>query len=114
MFVLALEHAGIEAREAPSADAALEVIEAGNWGAVVSDIRMPGMSGIDLVRKLRSRAATAKLPVLLMTTMNGPDGLVEAIEAGADDFLVKSARLEELVARVLALPIRVARMNGSR
>ena len=63
---------------------------------------LPGMSGTEVVRALRSRIATATLPVLLMTGSGDEDSVIEGLDAGADDFLPKPVRLDELVARVNA------------
>jgi EAL domain-containing protein (putative c-di-GMP-specific phosphodiesterase class I) len=63
---------------------------------------MPGMNGIDLVRTLRSRPETSTVPTILMTGFGDRDGVIEALDAGADDFLLKTVGLHEVVARVQA------------
>ena len=69
---------------------------------MVADLGMPGMNGIDLVRTLRRRPETSTLPFILMTGSEDAEGVIEALDAGADDFLPKPVRLDELVARVKA------------
>jgi len=101
---------GYEVLKALSAEAALEEIEASNPDLVVSDILMPGMDGYELCRRLRNDAATALLPVILVTSMEGHDERVKGLEAGADDFLSRPVNWEELFARVRSL-LRVKRLQ---
>ena len=102
LLAIALGRAGLATIQAPTAEKALELIANGRISVVVCDLRMPGMSGLELVRILRQGATTSTLPVLLMTGSGDSDSVIEGLEAGADDFLAKPVRLEELVARVRA------------
>jgi EAL domain-containing protein (putative c-di-GMP-specific phosphodiesterase class I)/DNA-binding response OmpR family regulator len=98
----ALRKAGLRTIEVATAEEALATIAAEPVGCVVADLRMPGMDGIDLVRSIRGRPETSTLPFILMTGYVGGGGAIEALEAGADDYLVKVVGLQELVARVQA------------
>jgi EAL domain-containing protein (putative c-di-GMP-specific phosphodiesterase class I)/DNA-binding response OmpR family regulator len=100
LIALALRRAGFEAIEATSAAAALDVLEQTTVALVVSDVGMPGMSGIDLVRALRGRPETSTLPIILITGSGDDQAVIEGLEAGASDFLPKPIRVDELVARV--------------
>jgi EAL domain-containing protein (putative c-di-GMP-specific phosphodiesterase class I)/FixJ family two-component response regulator len=102
LVALALRRAGFEVMEAENGEAALGIVQTETIGLVVLDMGMPGMSGTDVVRALRSRSETATLPVLLMTGSGDTYSVIEGLEAGADDFLPKPVRLDELVARVNA------------
>jgi EAL domain-containing protein (putative c-di-GMP-specific phosphodiesterase class I)/DNA-binding response OmpR family regulator len=102
LLSIALSRAGLTTLQAPTAERALEIIGTQSVSVVVCDLRMPGMSGLDLVRALRQGATTSTLPVLLLTGSGDSDTVIEGLEAGADDFLAKPVRLEELVARVRA------------
>jgi EAL domain-containing protein (putative c-di-GMP-specific phosphodiesterase class I)/DNA-binding response OmpR family regulator len=102
LVALALREAGLEVIEVDSAQAALDTMEAHSVSVIVSDVGLPGMSGMDLVQALRRRSETATLPVILMTGSGDSFSLVAGLEAGADDFLVKPVRISELVARVRA------------
>jgi EAL domain-containing protein (putative c-di-GMP-specific phosphodiesterase class I)/DNA-binding response OmpR family regulator len=102
LFRLALRHAGLETAEASNGLDALQIIETQPVAVVVCDLGMPGMSGIEVVRALRSRPESSTLPFLLMTGSGDGDSVLKALEAGADDFLAKPVRLDELVARVRA------------
>jgi two-component system response regulator PhoP len=76
--------------------------------AAIIDIGLPGMSGIEIIQKLRQQGHT--LPVLILTARSRWQEKVEGLEAGADDYLVKPFQMEELLARVKAL---LRRATGS-
>ncbi len=95
--------------EAESGEQALEILETRSVSVVVLDLGLPAMSGLDVLRALRQKPETSTLPVLLMTGSGNRDTVLDALAAGADDFLSKPIRLDELVARVRAhLRIRTA------
>jgi DNA-binding response OmpR family regulator len=71
------------------------------YDLVVLDLRLPGMSGFDVLRTLRDRGNTA--PVLVLTAQDAVDFKVQALRAGADDYVTKPFAFEELLARVEAL-----------
>jgi EAL domain-containing protein (putative c-di-GMP-specific phosphodiesterase class I)/DNA-binding response OmpR family regulator len=100
LVALALRRAGLEAIEVSTGPEALDVIDTSSIDVVVSDVGMPGMSGTDLVRVIRERPRTGTMPVILMTGSGDDQSVILALEAGADDFLPKPVRLDELVARV--------------
>ena len=102
LVAFALSRAGFRVLEAMSGEAAFEVVRAEPVGLIVLDMSMPGMSGTDVVRRLRATAETATLPILLMTGSGDSDSVIRGLEAGADDFVPKPVRLDELVARVNA------------
>jgi class 3 adenylate cyclase len=83
--------------------AALKLVGAVPPDLVLLDVMMPGASGFDVCRLLKSEAATALLPVVLVTSLEDSDSRVRGIEAGADDFLSKPVKREELIARVQTL-----------
>lgn len=70
---------------------------------VLLDVVMPGMSGYDVCRAIRGDAATATLPVVMVTALEASDERVRGIDAGADDFLSKPISAPELLARVRSL-----------
>lgn len=100
LIVLALQRAGFEVVQAGSGQAALEMVLTTRVSLVVLDMGMPGMSGTEVVMALRTRPETATLPVLLMTGSGDEFSVINGLAAGADDFLPKPVRLDELVARV--------------
>lgn len=76
--------------------------------AAIIDIGLPGLSGIEIIKKLREQGNT--LPVLILTARSRWQEKVEGLEAGADDYLVKPFQVEELLARLKAL---LRRATGS-
>jgi two-component system response regulator MprA len=80
---------------------ALEALAAARFDAVVLDVTMPGVSGLEVCRRLR--ATGDRSPVLMLTARDAIDDRVAGLDAGADDYLVKPFALRELMARVRAL-----------
>ncbi len=93
---------GYDVRSAGSGEEALKVVAETDVDLVLLDIVMPGMDGYEVCRRIREQADTAYLPVV-MVTASGEEQKVEALEAGADDFLTKPIRQNELLARVASL-----------
>jgi diguanylate cyclase (GGDEF)-like protein len=80
--------------------AALDVVKHDPPALVLSDVRMPRADGFDLVRRLRARATTAHIPILLISALAAPERRVRGLDLGADDFLAKPVDFGELLARV--------------
>jgi len=76
----------------------LERIDATSADVIVSDIRMPGLDGISMVRKLRGRGN--RTPVVMLTTFEDSDLLLAAVEAGAQGFVLKGASTEQLMTAI--------------
>ena len=75
--------------EADRGDAALSAIRAGGVDLVIADCAMPGLTGVELVRALRSEKATAGIPVLMVTGLGQEDDIQAAAEAGVDGYVIK-------------------------
>jgi class 3 adenylate cyclase len=103
MMAEVLRARGYEVLTAPSGEAALTQVRAVRPDILVSDILMPGMDGYEVCRRLRDDAATALLPIILVTSLDAQAERVKGLEAGADDFLSKPVNWEELFARVRSL-----------
>jgi len=98
-----LKQQGLQVDIAFDGHAALAKIAASPPDMVLLDVQMPGPDGFEICRRLKSSDATALLPVVLVTALEDQDSRVRGIEAGADDFLSKPVRREELIARVKTL-----------
>lgn len=96
-----LELNGFEARSVADAEQALESVAKRPPDLLVIDVGLPGMSGIELCRRLRSHELD--LPVLILSAHDQVGDRVAGLQAGADDYLVKPFDLEELVLRLRAL-----------
>jgi two-component system, LuxR family, response regulator FixJ len=93
-----LETAGFQARDYPSAEAFLEVAATLTSGCLLTDIRMPGLSGMGLVQELS--AMKFALPIIMMTGHADVPLAVEAMKAGVADFLEKPLNDEQLLRAV--------------
>ena len=87
-----------------SGDEGQQLAEAGSYDVIVLDMRLPGKSGMQVLRDLRGRGF--EKPVLVLTAQDAVDAKVDALRAGADDYVTKPFALEELLARVEALARR--------
>ncbi|AYO81481.1 two component transcriptional regulator [Methylobacterium sp. GXF4] len=101
-----LEQAGYVADLVADGEAAWFRAETEPYDAMVLDLGLPRLDGLGVLRRLR--AAEVALPVLILTARDGWRERVEGIDAGADDYLVKPFRMEELVARLRAILRRTA------
>ena len=80
--------------EADSGEPLLAALERRDVDVIVSDVRMPGMGGIELTRRLRENGS--RLPVLCLTTFDDAELMLQAVEAGAQGFLLKDISPEDL------------------
>jgi two-component system cell cycle response regulator len=92
-----------EVNVAPSGEEALAVIEVWLPDVVLLDVMMPGLDGYEVCRRLKSEAATAHIPVVMVTALTEQAERVRGLEAGADDFLSKPLDDATLFARLRAL-----------
>src|ERR1700688_3956986 len=106
----ALQLAGYEVELASDGDAAIAAIERRTPDAVVLDVMMPGLDGLDVTRRLRREGN--RVPVLLLTARDAVGDRVDGLDAGADDYLPKPFALEELLARMRALLRRTKPDDG--
>ena len=88
-----------EVRTAVDGAAGLEIARTWQPNLVLSDIMMPGMSGLEMCRNLKTEILTSHIPIVLLTARNGSDHEIEGLETGADDYIVKPFNLRILVVR---------------
>ena len=99
-----LEEAGFHAEAAYDGRAGLAYAESGMYDALVLDVMLPGIDGLEVVRSLRR--ANNPLPVLMLTARAETTDKVAGLDSGADDYMTKPFEAIELVARVRALTRR--------
>jgi two-component system phosphate regulon response regulator PhoB len=97
------EAAGYAVARASRGDEAELMIREEMPDLLVLDWMLPGVSGIELCRRLRARTPTARLPIIMLTARGEEAERVRGLATGADDYVVKPFSLPELVARVAAL-----------
>jgi two-component system KDP operon response regulator KdpE len=96
---------GYDVRSAPDGASGMELYRLWSPDLVITDLSMPGVSGVELCREIRRLAAT---PILVLSVRDQDRSKVEALDAGADDYVTKPFSMEELQARVRAHLRRVA------
>jgi DNA-binding response OmpR family regulator len=89
--------------EAADGDAALEQLRKRQYDMVMLDVMMPGRSGIDVLREMRSDEALREIPVVVMSAWQSSQDIDAARAAGANGFLPKPFRVEELDSTVITL-----------
>jgi len=98
-----LEAEGFRVMGAESGDEAVERIRDGVPDLILLDWMLPGLSGIELCRRWRSREETARTPIIMITARGEEEERVRGLATGADDYVVKPFSMPELVARIQAL-----------
>src|SRR5262245_38226957 len=103
MLADALARYGYEVRHAASAEAAVELLEAGTPDLVLSDVHMGAMSGVDFCASLKADPRFRLTPVILLTGVSDRKARIAGLAAGADDFFAKPCDVVELRTRVASL-----------
>jgi len=96
---------GFQVAEASRGEEALQALRSAQYDVVLLDINMPGIGGIETLRRIRAFAP--RLPVLMLTVRDGEEEKVEALELGADDYVTKPFSTRELIARIRTAVRRV-------
>jgi two-component system KDP operon response regulator KdpE len=93
-----LNEMGFMTTEASRGEEALHLVQSQSFDVVLLDINMPGMGGMKTLTRLRAMAP--RLPILMLTVVDGEEEKVEALECGADDYITKPFSIRECVARM--------------
>jgi len=91
---------GFNVVEASRGEEALQLLRTGSFDVVLLDVNMPGIGGIETLRRIRAFAP--RLPIVMVTVRDGEEEKVEALELGADDYVTKPFGMRELIARIRA------------
>lgn len=103
MLNFSLTRAGFSVCEADSAEAALGQLDGPLPDLLIVDWMLPGMSGVELARRLRQDEHTAKLPMIMLTARGEETDKLKSFDSGMDDYLTKPFSPKELIARIRAL-----------
>ncbi|SPJ32341.1 phosphate regulon transcriptional regulator PhoB [Kushneria phyllosphaerae] len=103
MIAMALEMADFRILEAEDAITAHELVVDERPDLILLDWMLPGVSGIDLARRLKRDPITRDIPIVLLTARSEEDNKVQGLESGADDYITKPFSPRELIARLKAV-----------
>ena len=106
-----LSTSGFAVSEARNGEEALAALRQVPVDLVLLDINMPGLTGIDVCRKIRS--GSAEIGIIMVTVREAEEDKVRALDAGADDFITKPFMLREMVARIRAVLRRLSKPAGA-
>ena len=111
MVELELIHEGYEVVKAFDGAAGLAQAESGGFDLILLDVMLPGLNGIEVLRRLRRHSA---VPVILLTARDAVMDKVSGLDTGADDYVTKPFVIEELLARIRAGLRKGAAVNGGK
>ena len=94
---LELSHEGYEVTKAEDGRTGLEMAEKGSFDLMLLDIMLPGLNGLEVLRRLRK---TSQMPVIMLTARDAVMDKVTGLDMGADDYITKPFSIEELLARI--------------
>jgi two-component system cell cycle response regulator len=95
-----LENEGFSVDAASSGENALELLNKSTPDLIVSDVVMPGISGYELCKRIRSNPKLSSVPIMLVTTLSDPTDVIHALESGADNFVTKPYDDKTLISRI--------------
>ena len=110
MLQIVLEAAGFEPLRVARGDEALEAFRAHKPDLVLLDLMLPGRDGVDVCRDLR---AESDVPIVMLTAKSDTSDVVEGLEAGADDYVAKPFKTQELLARIKTRLRRVSAVGDA-
>ena len=113
MVAFALRKADLQALHAADAHEALQAIAETPPDLILLDWMLPGLSGLDLARRLHTDAGTAAIPIIMLTARGEEIDRVNGLEAGVDDYVVKPFSARELIARIRAVLRRARGDDGT-
>ncbi|MFG0212650.1 response regulator transcription factor [Brevibacillus porteri] len=105
---LELEYEGYESEIAKTGIEALEQYNQGGWNLILLDVLLPGLSGIEVLRRIRVKDSAT--PVILLTARNAVVDKVNGLDQGANDYITKPFEIEELLARIRSC-LRLSQMT---
>ena len=114
MVKMSLEKADFDVLEAGDAEQAMVLIADHRPDLVLVDWMLPGMSGIELARRIKGNEATAEIPIIMVSARGEEEDKIRGLEIGADDYVAKPFSPRELVARIKAVLRRTEPGGGEK
>ena len=108
LIALNLHQSGFKPIRSLNAESADKLIHEAIPDLIILDWMLPGMSGIDFAKRLRSNTPTKKIPIIMLTARSEEENMIQGLNSGADDYLTKPFSPRELVARIKAILRRQA------
>ena len=114
MIAIALDLAGFDCIEAEDALQAHHKIVDERPSLILLDWMLPGMSGIELARRLKREEGTSEIPIIILTARGEEDNKIQGLDAGADDYITKPFSTRELVSRIRAVLRRSSALSAEK
>ena len=108
LICFSLKNAEFECNEASNAETAQQLLNKSPPNVIIMDWMLPGKSGIELTRELKTQSTTSDIPVIMLTARDEEDDVVHALECGAEDYITKPFSPRELATRIKAILRRVS------
>ena len=95
--------AGFDVLEAANGEAALDILsrEAAEVAVILLDWNMPGLNGLETLKRIKADPRTAEIPVMMVTTESDRKSIVRAVQAGAANYLAKPFAAEDLITKIM-------------
>ncbi|OQW75629.1 MAG: phosphate regulon transcriptional regulatory protein PhoB [Proteobacteria bacterium ST_bin11] len=113
MLVMVLEQANLTVIAVSSAEQARESLADNMVDLIILDWMLPGISGVELARRLKNEPGYKELPIILLTARGEEEDKIRGLEIGADDYMTKPFSPKELIARIKAVMRRSGKMSES-
>lgn len=113
MLIMALGQSDLKVTAVASAEEALRILADQNIDLIVLDWMLPGISGVELARRLKNDASYKQIPIILLTARTEESDKVRGLEIGADDYMTKPFSPKELIARIRAVIRRTGKLDDT-
>ncbi len=113
MLIMALGQSDLKVSAVASAEEALRILADQNIDLMVLDWMLPGISGVELARRLKNDGTYKQIPIILLTARAEENDKIRGLEIGADDYMTKPFSPKELIARIRAVIRRTGKLDDT-